>query len=353
MKKSILLVLSLFIIFSCNDTITESPTEQAVENLNKKPQNPPNTEIEAVINNFSLGGIDVIEDNVVVSDDFDIDITDAATLPRIKFRVTNSIPFQNIRIRIFYDANADNYELWNKEFNGYIYNNENIGSEDLYDEELKLYVKDVDFLWNGSIEPLDNDPVYGSDFVGIDSYVISDQLATIYTNSGDKGTSDRFGIKFEVHSGERGENLTRVTSFMWLTANAPLKTFHVEDIKFDGFIPATKGKIRPTYRVKVVPEPGSDDPLVRRRVWVDYSGIYEFNRSSGRETTSDGWTIINGPALKITNKTSGELTLTVKSVNQFGWTYNPSNNTLGSWNGGVYPVEPSITISIPDGLIVP
>ena len=139
---------------------------------------------------------------------------------------------------------------------------------------------------------------------------------------------------------------------MWLTADTPENTFHVEDIEFIEFIPAGRGAIQPTFRVKVLKDEDlMPDNWIRRKVWVSYSGISDGVRSSDSKIeVTDGWSIINGPAIKVTKKTSGYLTLTVKSVNQFGWTYNPSQNAIGSWNDGV---EPSITISIPDGLVIP
>ena len=353
MKKFVLIILALFIFTSCQETITESPTSGSVSVLSKKPVKPPNEEIVPFIEQFSLGGVEIINDNIVRESDFDIDITDAEAFPQIKFRVTNSIPFLNIRIRIFYDANCDSYESWNMEFNGYISNSETIGIEGLFDEELQLYVADVEMPWDGSIEPLYNDPVYGSDYIEDDYYVIKDQLASIYSTVFDgKRPKDRFGIQFEVYSGERGEYSTRLTSFMWLKANSPINTFHVEDIEFIEFIPAGRGNIQPTFRIKVLPdETTMPTNGVRRKVWVRYSGIlYGVGSSDSKIEVTDDWSIINGPAIKVTKKTSGYLTLTVKSVNQFGWTYNPSENVIGSWNNGV---EPSITISIPDGSVVP
>lgn len=340
MKKSLLIILGLFIFLSCNDMITESPTVQAVENLNKKPTNKPNEDIVPMIETFSIGTTEVITSNVVVAHDIVVDLTEGK-IP-ISFSVSNAIPINLIRIRIYYDANMDGLENWNMEFNGRIYN------EDFRESGLTEITENYD--WNGNIEPIYNDPVYGSDFGGGD-YLLKDQLATIYTDGisldiKNEGL-DKFGIRFEVWSGERGEFWTLKNSTLWIKAPTPSNTCHIKNITFVGTVPDGRNKVRPVYHITVLDDGGS---------WVDNATVYASFSGLGiegsiyrsREYLAKGVAILKGPALKLTKSSAGDLTLSVKSINKFEWTYNPFENENANWINGE---EPSITVSLPEGVV--
>ncbi|OVE79287.1 hypothetical protein BVY01_02915 [bacterium I07] len=342
MQKRTIVCSALFLVFLSffycqkvsNPLESDYSDSTDLHSLTKKGGGQGKTE-RPVIESFSINGEPIIENNEVMSEVLPFNVPGVGGNPQIAFRVSHpNDPIRLVRIYLFYDANIDYDNNRSSEFNGSMWEMTYTGDDVIQEPEDPIE-------WNGKITPVSNDPVYGE----FGAYELTDQLATYYENdlTIPQSNKDHFGIKFEVQCVEVS-SYKKVESFIWLDiSKQPSQTFHVQEITPHGTIPGNrKNTIRPVYHVKVENDAGGT--VDNAMVYAQFDGIYEsdFIFRSRDWVDGTGIAVITGPTLKA--NLHGGLTITVKSVNKFGWTYNPSaNNPI--W--GTWPiVEPTIEIQL-------
>ncbi|OVE80092.1 hypothetical protein BVY01_00950 [bacterium I07] len=330
-KKTVVVTLILVGLFSLFCQNASNPLESEISDSTNsyslaKPGGGKGKPAGPTIEKLSFNGISLIENNEIMNQDSEFDVPITGPNPQIIFLASDGgkqIRFASIRL--YYDANVDYDEWWNCEFNGYMWTEE-------YSDQNKTFI-DEDFEWDGIITPVSNDPVYGSDY-GHSPYELKNQLASYDGN--EQPENDHFGIVVEVSSSE----YLKLETFIWLNVSAqPEQTFHVQNIEYAGVTQGNrKNTIRPVYHVTIVDEEGGN--LVNNAtVYASFEGLNSSYYIYSSREWENGLAVIKGPTIK--SNVHGELTMTVKSVNKYGWTYNPVNNN-DEW--GIWPFfEPNLT----------
>jgi len=311
MKKAFyltaVLLVPMLIFLSCQKSTDllepQTADENKVNNLTKKPVKPPSPpNDDPVIHSFSIGEKFVIQDNEVLDENFEIDLSSGSTF---SFDVSHgSDPIKFVLVRLYSDLNNDNFYSW-----GY----ETVADAKRWEFLVpNTHQAVTNEEWSGTVTPIDYDPIDS------EPYELYDQLLT------GTGLPDHYKMTFTVQCEDRS-HFSSKSVFLWIkAARGPDRTFHVANIHFTGLEDAGKNKVRPIFEV-TVNDDQTNTGTVGATVFAQFTGIAESAFPTPHNdilTMEDGVAIIKGPTMS--KKTKGDLIMTIKNVRTEAYgAYNP------------------------------